>query len=226
MPDGLEHALDRGLDRALRVQRGAVTSYVARLRAQPGATPASVVRALERRYLASVAAIGAASGGAAAVPGAGTAASLASGVAEVAAFVEATALFTLAVADVHGQRFEDPEARRALVLTIVLGDLGAAAIGAADATGAHWAPLLSRGVNRDSIGRINKTLLKHVATRFGARQGALLVGRALPFGIGAGIGAAGNAALARASIQAARRAFGPPPATFGPQVIDVLPEIL
>jgi len=220
MPDGLEHALDRGLDRALEVQRGVVTSYVGRLRAQPGATPESVVRALERRYLTSVAAIGAASGGAAAVPGAGTAASLASGVAEVAAFVESTALFTLAVADVHGQRFDDPEARRALVLTIVLGDLGAAAIGTADATGTHWAPLLARGVNRDSIGRINKALLKHVVTRFGARQGALLVGRALPFGIGAGIGAAGNAALARASIQAARRAFGPPPPAFGPQIVD------
>jgi len=60
-------------------------------------------------------------------------------------------------------------------------------------------------------------------TRFGARQGALLVGRALPLGIGAGIGAAGNAALARGAISTARRAFGPPPDLFPARVIDVPP---
>jgi hypothetical protein len=58
-------------------------------------------------------------------------------------------------------------------------------------------------------------------TRFGSRQGALLLGRALPLGIGAGIGAAGNAALARLSIRASRRIFGPPPSTFGPRIVDV-----
>jgi hypothetical protein len=61
-------------------------------------------------------------------------------------------------------------------------------------------------------------------TRFGTRQGALLLGRALPLGIGAGIGAAGNAALARAAISTAREAFGPPPHEFPPRVIDVEPR--
>jgi hypothetical protein len=42
-------------------------------------------------------------------------------------------------------------------------------------------------------------------------------------GIGAGIGAAGNAALARASIAAARRVFGPPPEHFPPRIVDVPP---
>ena len=56
--------------------------------------------------------------------------------------------------------------------------------------------------------------------RFTTRQGALMLGRALPVGIGAGIGAVGNMALARASIKAARRAFGPPPSNFGPRVVD------
>src|ERR1700761_9561922 len=95
VPASVEHALDGVLDHALRLQRAVVVSYVDRLRAQPGATPQSVIGALERRYLTSVAAIGAASGGVAVVPGVGTAASVASAVAEVAAFVEATALYTL-----------------------------------------------------------------------------------------------------------------------------------
>jgi hypothetical protein len=60
-------------------------------------------------------------------------------------------------------------------------------------------------------------------TRFGARQGALLFGRALPLGIGAGIGAVGNAALARVAITSARRAFGPPPREFPPRVVDARP---
>jgi hypothetical protein len=42
-------------------------------------------------------------------------------------------------------------------------------------------------------------------------------------GIGAGIGAAGNAALARASIAAARRVFGPPPEQFPARIVDVPP---
>ena len=220
VPASMERALDAALDRAVRVQRGVVTSYVDRLRTRPGATPGSVIRGLERRYLGSVTAIGAASGGVAAVPGVGTAASIAAGVTEVAAFVEATALFTLAVAEVHGFRFDDPDTRRALVLGVVLGDVGGTAIEAASIGGGRWAPVLARSVNRESIGRINQALLRRFVTHYGTRQGALALGRALPFGIGAGIGAAGNAALGRASIRAAGRAFGPAPATLGPRIID------
>jgi hypothetical protein len=221
VPASMERALDAALDRAVGMQRGVVTSYGDRLRTRPGATPESVIRDLERRYLGLVTVIGAASGGVAAVPGVGTAASVGAGVAEVAAFVEATALFTLAVAEVHRLRFDDPDARRALILGVVLGDVGGTAIEAASIAGAQWAPLLSRSVNRESIGHLNQALLRRLVTRYGTRQGALVLGRALPFGIGAGIGAVGNAALGRASVRAARRAFGPAPATFGPRIIDV-----
>jgi hypothetical protein len=50
-----------------------------------------------------------------------------------------------------------------------------------------------------------------------------LIGRAVPLGIGAGIGAVGNAVLARSAIAAAREAFGPAPTRFPPRVIDVHP---
>jgi hypothetical protein len=219
----VERGLDATLDRVLTRQQSAIVGYVDRLRARPGATPQRVLTGLERRYLAAVTAIGAASGGVAAVPGAGTAAALGSAVAEVAAFVEASALFALGAADVYGLRFDDPEVRRALVLAVLLGETGVASIEATGLATSHWAPVLERGVNREVVARINRTLMARFSARYGARQGALALGRALPFGVGVGIGAAGNVVFARAAIRSVRRAFGTPPVRFVPRVIEAGP---
>jgi len=222
LPAYVEGMLDTALDKALRVQRPVIIAYLNRVRdRRRDATPAEVVRLLERRYLAAVTAVGAASGGAAAIPGAGTGASIASTALEVSAFVEATALFALAMAEVHGLRIDDPQVRRALVLAILLGDAGAEAaeIAAANA-GSRWGQVLARRAPDETIKRVNHTLARHLVTRFGTKQGALALGRALPLGIGAGIGAAGNAALGRGAITAARRMFGSPPDRLPPRVVD------
>ncbi|HEX9231206.1 MAG TPA: hypothetical protein VF869_04805 [Jatrophihabitantaceae bacterium] len=222
LPGFVEDALDAALDKALRVQRPVVVAYLDRVRARRrDAGPADVIRLLERRYLAAVTAIGAASGGAAAVPGAGTGASLASAALEISAFTEATALFALAMAEVHDLRIDDPQVRRALVLAVLLGDTGVevAEIAAADA-GSRWAQVVARRAPEETIRRVNHALSRHFMTRFGSKQGALALGRALPLGIGAGIGAAGNVALGRGAISAARRMFGPPPTALPPRVID------
>jgi hypothetical protein len=215
LPGFVEDALDAALDRALRVQRPVVVGYLDRMRARRrDAGPADVIRLLERRY-------GAASGGAAAVPGAGTGASLASAALEISAFTEATALFALAMAEVHDLRIDDPQVRRALVLAVLLGDTGVevAEIAAADA-GSRWAQVVARRAPEETIRRVNHALSRHFVARFGSKQGALALGRALPLGIGAGVGAAGNMALGRGAISAARRMFGPPPAALPARVID------
>jgi hypothetical protein len=220
VPKSVELALDSALDKALAIQRPAVLAYLDRVRAKrPAASPAEVIEQLERRYLAAVVGTGAASGGTAALPGVGTTTSIATGAAEIAAFVTATALFVLAVAEIHGVGVGDPQVRRALVLTVLLGEVAEPTVEAAAGGAAHWAHVLGR-TNRDAIGGVNTRLAQLMVRRFGARQGALLVGRAIPLGIGAGIGAAGNAALARVSIGTARRAFGPAPKKFGARVID------
>jgi hypothetical protein len=188
----------------------------------PQLTPAEVVRQLERRYLTAVVGIGGASGAAAAVPGAGTAASLATGAAEITAFVSASTLYVLALAELHGVPVSDPQVRRALVLGVLVGEAGGAAIG--EAAEGHWARVLAHSVPKERIAALNSLLGRLVLRRLGTRQGALLAGRALPLGIGAVIGAGGNAALARATIAAARRAFGPAPRTFPGRVIDVPPS--
>ncbi len=223
MPASVERALDSGLDKALSIQRPVVLAYLDRVRTKrPDATGAELVELLERRYRAAVVGLGAASGGAAAMPGVGTAASIATGAAEITGFVSATAMYVLALAEVHGVTVSDPDVRRALVLTTLVGETGVAA--AEEGIGKHWATVLGRRGSDESLGGLNTRLGRLLITRFGARQGALLMGRAIPLGIGAGVGAVGNAALARAAISAARRTFGPPPDRVPRRIVDVDPS--
>lgn len=222
LPPYLEGVLDTALDTALRIQRPVIVAYLNRVRERRrDAGPVDVVRMLERRYRTAVTAVGAASGGVAAVPGAGTGISIASSTLQISAFIEVTALFALAMAEVHGLHTDDPHVRRALVLAILVGDAGAgmAEIAGADAT-SGWGHVLAQRAPDETVRRVNKTLGKHVVTRFGARQQALALGRALPFGVGASIGAVGNAVLARGVIVAARRVFGSPPERLPPRVIE------
>ena len=224
VPESLERTLDGALDKALTIQRPLVLGYLERVRARrPDLSPAMVIAQLERRYLTTVAGIGAASGGAAAVPGVGTATSIAAGAAEITAFVSATAMYVLALAELHGVPVSDPEVRRALVLGVLVGSGGESAIESGELATKHWAKVINRPDGKGRLGGINSRLGHLLVSRFGARQGALLIGRALPMGIGAGVGAVGNLALARAAISAARRAFGPAPATFPARVVDVKP---
>lgn len=226
VPASVERVLDAALDKALAVQRPVVIAYLERVKAgDPDAAPAAVVRQLERRYLAAAVGIGAASGGAAAVPGIGTATSLATGVGEITAFVAATGMYVLALAELHSVPVSDPQVRRALVLGVLVGSGAEAAIEGATGRSAHWAQVINRPDTKGKVSGINRRLARLMLTRFGARQGALLLGRALPLGIGAGIGAAGNAALARGAIAAARRAFGPAPRRFPPRIVDVGPAL-
>ncbi len=225
LPGAVERALDDGLDKVLAIERPAVLAYVHRVRRRhPRATPAQVIEQMERRYLTAVVGVGAASGGVAALPGTGTAASLASGAAEIAAFVSATGLYVLALAEVTGLPVDDPQLRRALVLTVLLGDIGAAAVAGVEVQPKDWARVLGRSSSKDAARGINAQLGQLLVTRFGVRQGALLAGRALPFGIGAGVGALGNAALGRRAIAAARSIIGPPPPRFPDDgVFEIMP---
>lgn len=215
-PVRLPEMLHRALEKAIASQRSPVAGYVARLRrARPDATPAEIVTVLEKQYLRAVTGTGAAVGGAAAVPGVGTVAALALSGGEVALFLEATALFALAVAEVHGIRVEEVERRRTLVLAVALGDHGAMLVEKmAGRTGQHWGDLLPDAIPMSSITAINKTLGRWFWTRYGRKQGMVAIGRIAPFGIGAAIGAAGNRAFGRTVVNTSRRVFGPSPAGF------------
>ncbi|MEU3081131.1 MULTISPECIES: hypothetical protein [Streptomyces] len=67
-----------------------------------------------------------------------------------------------------------------------------------------------------TLRQINKVLGRNFVTKYGTRQGIVVLGRVAPFGIGAVISPGANAALASLVVRAGRRAFGPAPAQWPP----------
>jgi hypothetical protein len=202
-----------GLDKALQVSGDLAQSHAARIRrSRPDAAPAEIIRALEKQFLAAVATLGGIAGAAAAAPGIGTGAAVVVNIAEVGSFFEAGVLFILSVADVHGVHVDDLERRRTLVMAILMGSNAATAVEKiAGRTGKYWAKGLVSAIPMASINRVNRVLGPRFVTKYGTKQGILVLGRELPFGFGAAIGAGGNFALGKVAISGARRAFGPAP---------------
>lgn len=210
-PKGMGRALTTALDKAIAIQQPIVADHVRRIRDRhDGAKPKDVITRLEKQYLATVIGMGTLAGGTAAAPGVGTAAAVAVNVVELAGFMQASMLFALAVAEVHGQKFDEIEQRRTLLLALVLGDSGASLVEkTAGRTGKYWGKLLTDKIPMATITKINKVLGRWFITKYGTKQGIIVIGRLAPFGIGAGIGGAGNALFGRTVVAGARRAFGP-----------------
>ncbi|WP_460774340.1 hypothetical protein [Microbacterium sp. GXF7504] len=230
-----EHPLGiRMLDRLLGLQRPAVVAHLRGIRVRNrDASTLEVVRMLERRYLTAVTTSGAAVGATAVVPAIGTGVTLALSGAETAAFLEATALFAQSVAEVHGMPVNDPDRARALVLTLLLGregvDLVTQLARQAGGTGpgrqAYWGELVTKTIPRAAVGPLLDRLKHSFVHRFAVRGGASWIGKALPFGIGAAVGGAGNHILGRRVVVAARQAFGAPPLSL-PAELEPAPEAL
>ncbi|MGV8877208.1 MAG: hypothetical protein ACOH1K_06835 [Rhodoglobus sp.] len=213
----------RGIDRVLTVQRPVVLAHIRSIRrGKPQASPAEIITILERRYLAAVTTGGALVGASAAIPAVGTGTSLALSGAETAGFLEASALFAQSVTEVHGIVVDDPDRARALVMTMVLGTAGSDLVKqlAAQATGTgpgralYWGESLAKGVPTALMGPIADRIKRSFVKKFAAAQGTNIVGRLMPFGIGAVIGGGGNHLLGRQIVRSAREGFGPAPDTL------------
>lgn len=225
-PKASARALAQVLERSSRVQGPAATAYVERLRrTYPTATPAQIVRKLEKRYVAAVTGSGAAVGSTAAFPGIGTLAALSAAAGETVMFLEATAVFVLAVAEVHGVPADHRERRRALVLAVLVGDDSKRAVADLIGPGRASGAWLSDGVASlpmPVVSQLNSRLLKYAVKRYTLRRGALLFGKMLPVGIGAVVGAVGNRIAGKKIVRNARNAFGIPPGRW-PVTLHVLP---
>ncbi len=213
----------RALDRLLQVQRPVVVAHLRSIRLRhPTASTAQISRMLERRYLAAVTTGGAAVGATAVIPGVGTGVTLALSGAETASFLEATALFAQSLAELHGIRVDDPDRARALVLTLMLGregvdlvaQLAQQAAGKGVTRDRYWGELVTKSLPRAAVGPLVDRLKKSFVRQFAAKGGASFLGKALPFGIGAAVGGAGNNILGRRVVVGARRAFGAPPLDY------------
>nr|WP_083738786.1 hypothetical protein [Mycobacterium sp. MS1601] len=208
-----------------RVQAPAIRAYVGRLRAaNPDATPAEIVTKLEKHYLAAVMASGAAVGSAAAFPGVGTLVAMSAVAGETVVFLEATAVFVLAVAEVHGIPAEHRERRRALVLAVLVGEdsKGAIAdlIGPGRTSGA-WLTEGAASLPLPAVSQLNSRLLKFFVKKYALKRGALAFGKMLPVGIGAVIGGGGNRLMGKRIVKNAHAAFGPAPGRW-PGTLHVL----
>ena len=204
----------RIVEKAHRLQEPAVAKYVAKLRAKyPDDSPAQLIHRLERRYLNTVTVSGGAVGATASIPGVGTITAISALSADTAIFIEASALYALAVAEVHGISPDDSERRRTLVLSVAMGEEGVAALGkVAGARGTDAiARLTGNAISAGSLASLNRMLTNKLIKKFAIRRAPLLVGKLVPGGIGAAIGGAGNRALGTLVLKNATEAFGPPP---------------
>ncbi|MFJ3404149.1 hypothetical protein [Promicromonospora sp. NPDC090134] len=204
------------VDKALTIGSDAVVAVLKRARKQwPDADPATLLKTLERSYLGSMTGGGAAVGGAAAARGLGTGASIALSLGETATFLEASLLLSLASAEIRGVSFDGLDQRRMLLFTIMLGNSGSSFVELMAArTGRHWGLRMAEGVPLETIKAINKVLGPRFVTRYGTRQGIVVLGRSLPFGVGAAIGGVGNYLIAQTVVSATRKAFGPAPESW------------
>ena len=212
-----------GIDRVLTVQRPAVLAHLHSIRAHnPDATPHDVIRILERRYLTAVTTGGALVGASAVIPAVGVGASLALSTVETGGFLEASALFAQSVTEVHGIAVDDPDRARTLVMTLILGTAGSDLVKqlASQATGSgpvrtkFWGEMVTKSLPQAAMGQIADRLKKTFIKRFAVTQGTNIVGRAIPFGIGAVVGGTGNNILGRQIIRSSREAFREAPAEF------------
>lgn len=212
-PGGTQRAVMKLVDQALELQGPLVYGHVARIRSRnPEMDPAAVIKRLNKELRTATISSGAAVGGSAAAPGVGTAAALALSAGEAIGFMNATALYVLARAEVQGISLRDIERRRTLLMAIMLGDAGAKSVGqVAERTGQHWAKGLVSSISMSRIYKINKVLGPNFVTKYGTTRGVVVLGRVIPFGVGAAIGASANAIFSHGVIKASDKAFGPAP---------------
>ena len=207
--------------KALDVQRPLVLRNLNRLRRQrPQDTPAELAERLGKQYLTALTGGGAAIGSTAVVPGVGTAAALGLSAAATVGFLEATALYAQSVAELMGIPTDDPQRAQTLVMAVMLGDDGRRMLQdfTSQANGRGIGPLAgglsvvtgSAGVSEVLFNQMKRMFLK----RFIVRQGAGMLGRLIPFGVGAVIGGLGNRVLGKGVIKAAQNLFGPLPETI------------
>ena len=176
-------ALTKTLDTVLRVQRPLALSMVKSLRAaHPDETPEKILRRLERNYLRDVTAIGGVTGASAFVPGIGTVTSMSLSALAVGGYLERTALFAQAVAELHGVHVENPEVARSMVMAIMLGEEGSQLMntvllqtGKASGVSNRWGMLLG-GKSAGKTFSVERTIRNMFIKRFLTRQSGALLG--------------------------------------------------
>ncbi len=184
----------------------------------PEADADELTRMLIRECARDLAIGGAVTGGAAAAPVAGPAAAAAMFGSESIAGVSRLGEMVMAIGIVHGHHDATAD-ERALWVAGALGATEGAALGmtglaarAGASGGARIAARLPRAAAATAAG-VGRT--KRLATRMASKGGPWGLAALLPYTIGAGVGAAGNTALAISVGRAAKHYFAANPSVDG-----------
>ena len=157
---------------------------------------------------------GGAMGAAGAIPGGG----LPSAAFDVVAFTEASVLYALTLAEIHGIHPEDIERRRLLVQTVLIGDSAITALNkGAGRTVPYWGKQIVNAIPMSAVLKANKVLGPRFITKYGTKQGVLVLSKQIPLGLGIGVGAFANHMIGRTIVGTARKVFGPAPEFFEPR---------
>ena len=219
MPDikkfDLPALVKSGLDKALDAQQPAAVENIARLRrVHPDKTPAELISYLNKIYLSAVTVTGAGAGAAAIVPNGFV--QVPAAVVDLLSFLEASVLYTLSVAEIHGVDLEDVERRRFLVMAALLGDSAATAVvePILGRSVPYWGKKIVESIPMSAIKKANNVLGPSFVTKYGTKQGVLVLGKQIPFFIGVGIGAGGNHVFGRLTVAAVKKILGPAPKSW------------
>lgn len=228
--------------KAIAVQRPVVLEYLRSVRRdKPHASPADLLKELDSRYVATVTIASSGVGASAAIPGVGIPIALGLGAADLLFFYETSALYVLAVAELHGIPVTDPERARPLVLGMLLGQksqsevskwvltsFGAGGVSQARsiATGTvgkslpkGWGEVLTEQLPESALAPLT-IVIGREALKVGGKIGAGTLGKAIPFGVGAVIGGVGSFTFGRDVVKASRIAFPETPEAFPGWLLD------
>lgn len=215
--------LIRSLDTAMGWQTSAITGYVRQLHARkPDETPAQIQKRIDDHFLALVTGSGGAAGGAAVIPGVGFVTGLGAVALESVVFLEIAAWYTLASASLRGISIGEEERRRSLVLVTLMGASGTALVAAAmgdeplrkQAPAKDPAASLIARLGVPQLGGLNKMMIKQAQKRLAKSARMAMIGKLMPMGIGAFVGAGANRKIAKKLMERARLALGPIPASW------------
>src|SRR4029078_7310507 len=211
-PMGGKELVSQALTKALTFQSPVARNNFERLRrVHPNDTPTELAKRVTRYYLSAVTTSGGAMGAAGAIPGGG----LPSAVFDVMAFTEASVLYALTLAEVHGIHPEDIERRRLLVQTVLIGDSAIKLLDkGADKTVPYWAKHIVNAIPMSAVNKANKVLGPRFITKYGTKQGTIVLSKQIPLGLGIGLGAFANHMIGRTIVGTARKVFGPAPEFF------------
>ena len=219
----LGRAFIGAVDKAVQLQTSTIRGYVNWLRRQnPDASPAQIQALMDKHLKNTVTGTGAGVGATAAVPGIGLVTGAAAVAGESVLFLDLAAFYAVASAYLRGEDISDPERRRALVLSLLMGTKGLAIVDAMLGDDAGKLPGKSTiaKFSGPTLANTNNVLQRIAMRSLKKSFRRAWIGKLMPLGIGAIAGTTANRKLADSVIENVQAGLGAMPAGFAQPLDD------